>query len=34
VSEVIETTLRQMTLADMLRPPPKRATIPLRLATA
>ena len=35
VSEVIETTLRQMTLADMRRPlPPKRATISLRLATA
>jgi len=35
VSEVIETTLKQMTLADMRRPPPKRAAIPLRLvATA
>ena len=33
VSEVIETTLRQMTLADMRRPPPKRAAIPLKLAT-
>ncbi|MFT3791463.1 MAG: SUF system Fe-S cluster assembly regulator [Rudaea sp.] len=35
VSDVIETTLKQMTLADMRRPPPpRRATIPLRLATA
>lgn len=34
VSDVIETTLRQMTLADMHRPPPRRAAIPLKLATA
>jgi FeS assembly SUF system regulator len=34
VSEVIETTLRQVTLADMRRPPTKRAPIPLHLATA
>jgi FeS assembly SUF system regulator len=34
VSEVIENSLRQMTLADMCRPVPKRAPIPVRLATA
>ena len=34
VSEVIENSLRQMTLADMCRPAPKRAPIPVRLATA
>jgi len=34
VSEVIEGALRQMTLADMCRPAPKRASIPVRLATA
>ncbi len=34
VSEVIENSLRQMTLADMCRPAPKRASIPVRLATA
>ena len=34
VNEVIEATLRNVTLADMRHPPPaKRATIPLRLAT-
>ncbi len=32
VSEVIENSLRQMTLADMCRPAPKRAPIPVRLA--
>jgi FeS assembly SUF system regulator len=32
VSEVIETALRQMSLADMRRRPPKRAAIPARLA--
>ena len=34
VSDVIESSLRQMTLADMCRPVPKRAPIPVRLATA
>ncbi len=35
VSDVIETTLREVTLADMRQPVPKRhRTIPLRLATA
>jgi FeS assembly SUF system regulator len=34
VSEVIEGALRNMTLADMCRPAPKRAPIPVRLATA
>lgn len=34
VSDVIENSLRQMTLADMCRPAPKRAPIPVKLATA
>lgn len=34
VSDVIETTLREITLAQMCRPPPRRLAIPVRLATA
>ena len=34
VSDVIETTLREITLEQMCRPPRKRPAIPFRLATA
>jgi FeS assembly SUF system regulator len=34
VSDVIETSLQQMSLADMCRPTPKRAQIPVRVAIA
>jgi len=34
VSDVIETTLREITLAQMCRPPRRRIAIPVRLASA
>ena len=34
VSDVIHATLREITLAQMCRPVPRRGAIPIRLATA